>query len=156
MNSLRPTSLCVLMLAAVAMHQSASGSDTATSIGGDWLAPAEDADDVNAIITIVQSGSSWSGRIKLILVQDPHQKIQDDTVCGSCQGSQHGQPYKGLQVIWDMKSTSEGWSSGQILDPSDGQVYQCDMRLSADARTLRVTAYKGIRLLGHTMVWQRP
>ena len=127
-------------------------------LAGDWLAPAEDADDVDALITLSPSAQpgTWRGRIKAIRVTRPDQKWHDDSLCNGCPPPKKGQPFKGLEVVWDMREADGKLVSGRILDPGDGRVYDCEMRLSADGKTLAVTAYKGLKLLGHTMSWQRP
>lgn len=129
--------------------------DTA-KLEGDWLAPAEDADDVDAIITLTRQAGLWSGHIKTILVTRADQKWRDGSLCVNCAVPKQGQPWKGLEVIWGLREVEGVLASGSILDPSDGRVYDCEIRLSADAKTLRVVAYKGLKLLGHEMTWRRP
>lgn len=128
----------------------------AAKLEGDWLAPAEDADDVDAIITLTRQAGQWSGHIKTILVTRADQKWRDGSLCVNCAGPKKGQAWKGLEVIWGLREVEGVLASGSILDPSDGRVYDCEIRLSADAKTLRVVAYQGLKLLGHEMSWRRP
>jgi len=125
-------------------------------LSGDWLAPAEDADDVDALITVSFQDGVWHGHIKAIKQTRADQKLLDGTPCTKCAGPQHGQALKGLEVIWGMHEQDGVLQSGHILDPGDGAIYDCEMQLSADGRTLKVVAYKGLKLLGHSMTWIRP
>lgn len=144
------------LLASLLLPPAAQATEAKPSpYAGDWLAPAEDADDVDAIITLTQQGPVWHGHIKQILPQSPNKKITDSTLCDACKGPQHGHSYRGLEVMWDLQETTGKLNAGQILDPGDGQVYQCDVQLLADGK-LQVRAYKGLPFLGHTMTWTRP
>ena len=125
-------------------------------IDGVWLAPAEDADDVDALMELHQVAGSWHGRIRAILVTRSNQAVHDDSKCEHCPLPQQGQAFKGLEVMWGVHEHQEDKPAGQVLDPGTGQVYDCDLEASADGQTLKVRAYKGVRWAGHTMVWRRP
>ena len=143
-----------LVLSGLGLSAAAWAVDTA-KLAGDWLAPAEDADDVDAVITLALRGSSWTGTIKTIRVTRTDQKLRDDSLCTLCKGPQHGNPLKGMTILWDLRDGPDALSGGKILDPGDGALYDCEMRLSADGKTLKVLAYKGAKFLGHTMTWER-
>lgn len=129
-------------------------------IRGDWLSPADDADDVDAIIAIAPRGNQWRGHIQSI----PRPRtpgaagrtlVEDTTPCQACPGAQRGQPMRGLEVMWGLREQDGKLVGGKILDPSDGTVYDCEVALSSDGTTLQVTAYKGLKLLGRTLSWRR-
>ena len=124
-------------------------------LSGDWFAPAEDADDVDAIISLSNDNGVWRGHIKTIKPTRPDQRLLDNTPCHACSGLRHDQLLKGLEVIWGLRETDGVLQSGQILDPSDGAIYSCEIRMSSDGKRLEVLAYKGMRWLGHTMTWSR-
>ena len=128
----------------------------ASMLAGDWLAPAEDANDVEAVITLAPKGDTWIGYIKAIRETRPDQIWHDGTPCTHCPGATKRHLLKGLQVIWDLREQRGTWVSGRMLDPSDGQVYDCAIALSDDTKTIKVTAYKGLKLFGRTLIWQRP
>lgn len=130
------------------------------SIRGDWLSPAEDADDVDAIIAIAPHGHLWSGHIQAIprprIPRTAGQTVVGDaTLCQVCPGAQRGQPMRGLEVMWGLREQDGKLVGGKILDPGDGTVYDCEVALSSDGTTLQVTAYKGLKLLGRTLSWRR-
>ncbi len=127
-----------------------------SALAGDWLAPAEDADDVDAIVTLAHAAEGWRVRIKAIRITRADQAWHDDSICVACPPPARGQPLKGLQIAWGWQERNGALVSGQILDPGDGRVYDCDIQPSADGKTLQVHAYLGLKLLGHTMVWTRP
>jgi uncharacterized protein (DUF2147 family) len=134
----------------------ASDPETPSNLSGDWLAPAEDADDVDAIITLSQDHGIWHGHIKSIVVTRAHQHYTDESLCTACTGPRQGHPFKGLEVIWDLQAQDGKLQGGHILDPSDGSLYDCEIEASDDGRHIAVLAYKGLRVFGHTMIWRRP
>jgi len=47
------------------------------------------------------------------------------------------------------------WDGGQILDPQDGDVYGCTMRLADGGDQLVVRGFLGLALLGRSQTWLR-
>jgi uncharacterized protein (DUF2147 family) len=64
-------------------------------------------------------------------------------------------PICGLQVIGDVQRMPEGnWDSGWIYDPKTGASYNVTLALQSDTQ-LKVTGYKGIKLLSKSFTWTR-
>jgi uncharacterized protein (DUF2147 family) len=64
-------------------------------------------------------------------------------------------PICGLQVIGDAQRMPEGnWDSGWIYDPKTGASYNVTFALQG-ADQLKVTGYKGIKLLSKSFTWTR-
>lgn len=146
--------MAIVLCALIGTSACANKLDPA-KLAGDWLAPAEDADDVDAIISLSTENGVWRGQIKAIKPTRPDQKLLDNTPCHACSGPRHDQMLKGLEVIWGLRESDGMLQSGQILDPSDGAVYSCEIHMSSDGKHLEVLAYKGMRWMGHTMTWLR-
>lgn len=125
-------------------------------LSGEWLAPAEDANDVDALVTLLPSAQTWTAHIKAIRLTRLDQPWRDESRCVRCSGTAAGQFFKGLQIVWGLHLIDGALQGGQILDPSDGRVYDCEIQPSADGKTLKVNAFRGVKWLGHTMVWTRP
>lgn len=130
-------------------------STNAASFEGDWLAPAEDADDVDAVIHLAPKDAHWQGTIQTILSTRPGQAYRNETPCGACTGALHGHAMQGLPVMWGFQAQGDRLVGGHILDPGDGQVYDGEVTISADGRTVKVLAYKGLKFIGHVMTWRR-
>ena len=144
-----------MMLCAIVGASACAAKLDPAKLSGDWFAPAEDAEDVDATISLSNDNGVWRGQIKAIKPTRTDQKLLDNTPCHVCSGLKHDQLLKGLEVIWGMHETDGVLQSGQILDPSDGAIYNCEIRMSSDGKRLDVLAYKGMRWLGHTMTWLR-
>ncbi|MGC4061340.1 MAG: DUF2147 domain-containing protein [Aquabacterium sp.] len=147
---------CCALMSPALLEAAPPDAPAMSGIAGDWLAPAEDADDVDALITLSSQDGVWRGVIKAIKQTRADQKLLDGTPCAPCTGARHNQPLKGMEVIWGLREADGLLRSGQVLDPGDGTIYDCEIQRSPDGRTLKVTAYKGLKLLGHTMTWTRP
>lgn len=64
-------------------------------------------------------------------------------------------PICGLQVVGDAQKLSDGtWDQGWIYDPKTGSSYNVALSLQQPDQ-LKVTGYKGIKLLSKSFVWTR-
>src|SRR4051812_43740673 len=75
-------------------------------------------------------------------------------LCELCSGELKDKPVVGMAIARGLKRDGDGWS-GEILDPDDGRVYRCALRLLEGGRKLEVRGYVGIPLFGRTQLWQR-
>jgi uncharacterized protein (DUF2147 family) len=75
--------------------------------------------------------------------------------CEDCSGELKGKPVIGMQILSGMRWDGERYSGGEILDPDNGKVYRCFLRLTDEGRTLEVRAYIGLSLFGRTQRWLR-
>ena len=76
-------------------------------------------------------------------------------LCEMCQGELRNKPIVGMVILHGVRRTENGLTSGQILDPDEGQVYRCRIALLDDGRKLEVRGYVGIPLFGRTQTWIR-
>jgi uncharacterized protein (DUF2147 family) len=61
----------------------------------------------------------------------------------------------GTQVLGELRKEGRNlWDSGWIYNPEDEERFSAYLEL-ANADTLRVTGYLGIKLLGETFTWKR-
>ncbi len=64
-------------------------------------------------------------------------------------------PICGLQVVGDAQKLSDGtWDQGWIYDPKTGASYNVALSLQGPDQ-LKVTGYKGIKLLSKSFIWTR-
>lgn len=60
-----------------------------------------------------------------------------------------------MQVIGDVQKLPEGtWDQGWIYDPKTGSSYNVTLTLQGPDQ-LKVTGYKGIKLLSKSFIWNR-
>ena len=59
-------------------------------------------------------------------------------------------------VIMDgMKAKGEVFEGGHILDPDNGETYQCKIKLDSTGNKLEVRGFIGVSLLGRSQTWLR-
>jgi uncharacterized protein (DUF2147 family) len=85
-----------------------------------------------------------------------------DRVCGRVvwlrnpdHKSRTGKRICGTQILGDLQRRRSGaWEAGWIYNPEDEERFSAALQL-ANADTLLVTGYLGIKLLGETFTWRR-
>jgi uncharacterized protein (DUF2147 family) len=60
-----------------------------------------------------------------------------------------------MVIIRNMRKNGAEFSGGDILDPDNGSVYRCKMRLTDDGTKLIVRGFVGFSLLGRSQTWFR-
>lgn len=123
----------------------------AASPVGTWVTIDDKTHKQRSIIKITSRKGKLYGRIIQVFKQPG-----DTGFCRNCKGQFKDKPVKGLQIMWDLKETSDGvWDDGHILDPKNGKVYNVKLTLSPNGKRLNVRGYVGFSLLGRTQVWHR-
>jgi len=76
-------------------------------------------------------------------------------VCDVCEGDFHNKPIVGMRIMWDMKKHNDSsWSDGYVLDPHNGKIYHCQLRMK-DKNHLEIRGYVGLPLIGRSQEWVR-
>ncbi len=76
-------------------------------------------------------------------------------ICDKCSDERKGQAVTGMVVVRRMKKDGDEYTGGDILDPKNGSVYRCKMRLVDQGRKLSVRGYIGFSLFGRSQTWIR-
>ncbi|MDB9821167.1 DUF2147 domain-containing protein [Flavobacteriaceae bacterium] len=100
------------------------------------------------IILYVEDGKLY-GRIERLLLPEDQGKL-----CTNCTGKDKDQPIEGLIIVKGLSKDGAEWTNGDILDPANGKLYDCTIKLD-DANTLNVRGFLGFSFLGRTQIWQR-
>ena len=127
-----------------------------TSLTADQMTPAgrwRTVDDKTgkpkAIVAIYEENGRLFGRVEATL--DPGAK----KVCDLCKDERRNQPIVGMVILRGLTRHGEEYSGGDILDPNNGSVYRCKLRLQDGGRQLSVRGFIGFSLLGRSQVWTR-
>lgn len=121
---------------------------------GYWKTIDDKTAEVKSIIKIwIAEDGTLKGRIEKIFPkegEDPNPK------CDKCKGDKKDQPILGMQVMWDFKGSGPEWKNGEILDPENGKVYNCQLTVIENGQKLKVFGYiRVIFKIGRSQTWIR-
>lgn len=124
-------------------------SINAQSILGKWNSMNEDTGKVDSVIEVYEN----EGKVyaKIIEVTDADRK---NAVCELCEGENKNKPILGMNILTGLVKDGDEWSGGSILDPRNGKVYKCYIKL-ANKNKLKIRGYIGVSIFGKTAYWER-
>lgn len=150
LNAAKRAALAGVLLASAAATF-AQGTDSPSPVGV-WQTIDDHTGQPKALVQITQNDDgTLSG--KVIKGLNPADK--SDRRCTECTDDRKDQRILGMTIIRDMKKDGDKWDGGNILDPENGKVYKCNMRLEEGGQKLVVRGYIGISLLGRSQTWNR-
>ena len=123
-------------------------------LAGLWQEYDDQTGKVEALIRIEKAAdNTYEGKIEKLfsdVVANPAK------ICTRCTGSLRNQPLLGLRILSGMRRKDRlNFEGGEIVDPDDGKVYQCHIRLLEDGKTIEVTGYIGFNWFGQSEIWRR-
>ena len=117
---------------------------------GIWETVNEKTGKAESHVKIYEKEGKYYGEIIKIL--DPKDA---DNLCTECSGSFKNKKIKGMRIMWGFsKESKTKYENGKILDPNDGDIYSCNLKLE-NANKLKVRGYIGISLIGRSQYWNR-
>lgn len=78
-----------------------------------------------------------------------------DAVCEKCTDERKDKKIIGMTIAKGLKKKDDQYDGGEILDPNNGKIYRCKMKLDETGNILEVRGYIGISLLGRSQTWNR-
>ncbi len=78
-----------------------------------------------------------------------------EAVCDKCTDERKGQKIIGMTIASGLKEKNSTYEGGKILDPDNGKVYKCKMKLDETSNKLEVRGFIGFSLLGRSQTWLR-
>jgi len=130
----------------------ARAASAAPTPEGKWIT----VDDVSGKAKSIVSIQIENGELHAVidsLLADPGRPA--NPVCKECPGEFQNRPLLGLRFLWGLTKDGEKWDGGKVLDPDNGKIYRCSVRLDEDGRHLTIRGYIGISLLGRSQTWER-
>lgn len=108
------------------------------AIIGQWKTIDDESGKPRSVVDIYERDGKYFGKITQ-LFRDPGE--DPDPVCTECEGVLNGQKIIGMEIITDMKydKGDDEFHRGEILDPENGNVYDC--KLWIEGGELKVRGY---------------
>ncbi|SAK87318.1 DUF2147 domain-containing protein [Caballeronia ptereochthonis] len=141
-----------LVLGALGALLAASAfAQTATPVGT-WQTIDDRTGKPKAIIQIADDGS---GQLSGKVIRGVGEFDHPERRCTACTDERKDQLIKGMTIITGMRQDGDAWDGGEILDPDNGKLYKCKMKLEDGGQKLVVRGYIGVSLLGRSQTWVR-
>ncbi|APY09399.1 hypothetical protein BWZ20_14270 [Winogradskyella sp. J14-2] len=119
----------------------------AQDILGKWKTIDDETGEPKSVVEIYEKEGKIYGKIVDILTKNR------DAICKKCDGENKNQPILGLEIINGLEKDDAIYEGGTILNPENGKVYKCRLKLEEDTDTLQVRGY--IAFLYKTQYWKR-
>jgi uncharacterized protein (DUF2147 family) len=119
---------------------------------GVWQTIDDHTGEPKALVRIgVDPDGTLSGKILTGLgaEHDPTRR------CSACTDARKDQLLQGMVIMNGLKQDGADWDGGEILDPENGKLYRCKIRLENGGRDLIVRGYIGFSLIGRSQTWHR-
>ena len=146
------TKRLMVVAALLSVIGAASAPSAELTAEGLWQSLDENTQQPDAWFLIRDHGGIYDGAIVKIF---PSPGENPNPICDACKDDRRGRPMLGLDIIRGMHHDGMNYTDGTILDPRNGNIYNAQMTLSPDGRTLTVRGYLGISLLGKNQYWTR-
>jgi uncharacterized protein (DUF2147 family) len=121
----------------------------AQTIFGKWNSTNEETGNIDSIIEVYEKdGKAFA---KVIEIKGSTRK---NAVCEKCEDENKNKPILGLNILTGLQKNEDEWSGGNILDPRNGRIYNCYIKLIKPNK-LKIRGYIGLALFGKTAYWER-
>jgi len=140
---------CTLFaLATVALYASDPGAGF--SPVGRWRTVDDKTGQPRSIVLIWEENGQYFGR-----VEESLNPARAGRRCDMCTDERKDQLIVGMTIIRALKKSGDEYSGGDILDPDNGKVYRCKLRVKQQGEALSVRGFLGASLFGRSQTWTR-
>lgn len=139
-----PLSLILMLMTLTTFAQSPVGK---------WKTIDDETNKPKSIVEIYEKDGKLYGKV-IKLFREPSE--EQDPKCDECDADdpRYMQRVMGMEILKGVEKDGDDWEDGEILDPKNGSIYDCDLELET-ADKLKVRGYLGISLIGRTQYWYR-
>lgn len=124
-------------------------SISSQNIFGKWESLDPETRTVDSVIEVYEKdGKAYA---KIIEIKDETKRA---ALCTYCKDEKKNKPVLGMDILTGLEKDDDEWSGGAILDPRNGKIYQCYIKL-VNANKLKLRGYIGISLFGKTEYMER-
>ena len=123
----------------------------AASPAGLWKSIDDKTGKPRSLIRISEDNGVYSGVVEKGLLEGD----TGERVCDKCTDERKNQKIIGMAIIKSIKEKNGSYEGGTILDPDNGKVYKCKMKLDEAGNKLEVRGFIGVSLFGRSQTWLR-
>ena len=146
-----PALLFALAVPAGSSYPALADTSTAslTSPVGRWKTIDDKTGKPKSIVLIYMENGKLYGKVEATLQPDAKK------VCDKCKDERKDQPIVGMVIMRGLALHGDEYSGGDILDPDNGSIYRCKLRVTEHGSQLSVRGFIGFSLLGRSQTWTR-
>jgi uncharacterized protein (DUF2147 family) len=116
---------------------------------GLWKTIDDATGEAKSHIEIFEKNGKLHGKVVKLLRKAP------DTVCEKCPGEKKNKPLVGMVVLENLEPFKDYWRKGSILDPENGNEYNCSIWLETENPNQLKVRGKHWTGLYRTQTWHR-
>jgi len=117
---------------------------------GRWRTVDDKTGKPRSIVSIWEENGKFFGRVEQSL--NPERAGRR---CDKCTDDRKDQLIVGMVIMRGLKKDGDEYTGGDILDPDNGKVYRCKIRVKDPGNVLTVRGYLGASLFGRSQTWTR-
>ncbi len=141
----------LLVVLSFVAARAALGEATAPATpAGLWKTFNDRTGQADGLVRVRKVGEAYEAKVEAVFSPPAPSPAP---LCELCPGVLKDQPVVGMTIA-RLQADGDGWS-GEILDPDEGKLYRCTVRLLEGGRKLEVRGYVGLPLFGRTEIWLR-
>ncbi len=119
------------------------------TIFGKWYSTNKKTGKKDSVIEIYRKdGKAFAKVVEILNVE------RQGAVCDKCKGENKDKPILGLNILTGLEKNKDEWSGGRILDPKNGKLYKCYIKLESRNK-IKIRGYIGFSIIGRTAYWTR-
>jgi uncharacterized protein (DUF2147 family) len=119
---------------------------------GSWRTIDDKTGQAKSIVRIVEAKGEVQASVESVFSPPA---VSAAPICDKCSGDLKNKPIVGMTIMWGMKKDGGEFSGGRVLDPDEGKVYRCTIKVIEGGNKLEVRGYIGFSLFGRTQTWVR-
>ncbi len=146
----RHSLLAFAFLGMAGLTLQASDSSAGLTPVGRWRTVDDKTGKPRSIVKIWEENGQLFG-----LVEQSLNPERAGRRCDKCTDERKDQPIVGMVIIRRLKKDGDEYTGGDILDPDNGKIYRCKLRLKEPGNVLSVRGYLGAALFGRSQEWTR-
>jgi len=119
---------------------------------GLWQTLSDKNGKTESLVRIVEVSGELQGTVETIFSPPAP---SPNPLCEQCEGELKNKPIIGMRIMKGLRKSGYTYTGGEILDPDEGNIYKCTLRVMDGGAKLELRGFIGIPLLGRTQVWLR-
>ena len=130
-----------------------SGALLANSPVGQWRTIDDKDGKETSVVELYENAGKIYG--KIVSLKEPNDENGKPKICTKCEGADKDKPVIGLVILKGLSADGDEYSGGTIMDPNNGKVYKCYIKVEDGGKKLKVRGFIGISIAGRTQYWYK-